>query len=181
MIRFLLEYSGFGLTLLAVTSPLLLATIIWLLRRKPRTWRRTIAADLLIWITCPLWAGSLFLVGLGFAEYAGAAMLVLGVIPALGAGAAAWGTTGSARVTISVLLATYVAEDAYAWIAPSLGRTEAAIACASAWNLVTIASLVAWGRPRVSRAAGACHNCGYDITGITADRCPECGIGRENT
>lgn len=44
-----------------------------------------------------------------------------------------------------------------------------------------VISLLLWRsiRRKRRRASGVCKRCGYDLTGLTAPRCPECGHGFE--
>lgn len=40
---------------------------------------------------------------------------------------------------------------------------------------VLFSSIVFW-RPMKKLGPDDCHNCGYNLTGLTSDRCPECGF-----
>lgn len=70
-------------------------------------------------------------------------------------------------------------------LVPVIGQSLASIKLAFPWHMTigsTLAFLVCFaGRPRVAIVAdgsSGCPSCGYDLSGITADKCPECGTAR---
>ena len=48
------------------------------------------------------------------------------------------------------------------------------------WNAWVIATIVRAESPSLRAVPGACAACGYDLTGLDADTCPECGAERES-
>ena len=44
-------------------------------------------------------------------------------------------------------------------------------------GLFLVPTAFLWWRDRNRRPPGHCRNCGYDLTGNTSGRCPECGKG----
>lgn len=50
---------------------------------------------------------------------------------------------------------------------------------AAAWHAIIASTLLLWvrtsGRRQSRLRSGQCEACGYDLAGLTAERCPECG------
>ncbi len=99
---------------------------------------------------------------------------VLSYLPVLGI---VWGTTRSWRLALSMLGAAAVLITPMGHVRFTRLTGEQSLAYVAAVNLVLCSMMVWWGvrARRRARPAYLCRGCGYDLRGIVATVCPECG------
>jgi uncharacterized paraquat-inducible protein A len=138
----------------------------------------------LLWIFAPIWLGVIALLFVAFLPlFERTGTLVLGValywatVSSLLGWVASW-IYKSRWVGWSVGIATF-ATPVVGWglaqEAASVLGLFVLIIPALIWNAWVISTIVVAESSGLHADRDHCHNCGYDLTGLDADRCPECG------
>ena len=78
-------------------------------------------------------------------------------------------------------LHTEVSDEGWIWVlyfdAPISGGHTAFVPCWMPFLFVVFPTAILWYLDHRRIPPGHCKKCGYDLTGNTSGRCPECGTG----